>query len=240
MQKKFPLFLLLALLLLGLASCGDGRGETEASHDPAITAVAQAAEPPANSLETEPTPASSLSSLPIDQRDTDTTDTTEPPDSPSQAPAQSSSLPLPSPEINAAPSPPLVSTDTASSAIPTATEEPEVKTEAVALSIYCMDHDVLETTETPWRDGLTVFDLTIELTRVHKIHMEFKGNGTTAYIAGIDNVYEFDNGPGSGWLYSVNGVFQGEGCGQYTLQPGDRVEWQYTLDMGKDLGASTE
>ena len=39
-------------------------------------------------------------------------------------------------------------------------------------------------------------------------------------------------------LYLVNGVSPGYSASEYTLKPGDRVEWVYTCDMGQDVGAS--
>ena len=51
-------------------------------------------------------------------------------------------------------------------------------------------------------------------------------------------MYEFDAGELSGWMYRVNGVFPNKGCSAYTLSDGDVVEWLYTCDLGKDIGAS--
>lgn len=59
----------------------------------------------------------------------------------------------------------------------------------------------------------------------------------SAYIEGINNLYEFDCGEGSGWVYSVNGVYPNYGCSNYKVQPGDSIEWHYTCNFGKDVGA---
>ena len=68
--------------------------------------------------------------------------------------------------------------------------------------------------------------------------MDYRGGqGATAYIEGIDNVYEFDRGQGSGWMYRVNGIFPDRGAGVVPLQDGDRVEWLYTTNLGVDLKA---
>ena len=58
----------------------------------------------------------------------------------------------------------------------------------------------------------------------------------SAYIEGIGNLYEFDCGEGSGWMYRVNGEFPNYGCSRYTLADGDTVEWVYTCDFGADVG----
>ncbi|MGI5912327.1 MAG: S-layer homology domain-containing protein [Syntrophomonadaceae bacterium] len=43
--------------------------------------------------------------------------------------------------------------------------------------------------------------------------------------------------PLSGWLYKINGSFYGVGAGTAPIHDGDLVEWLYTLDGGKDIGA---
>ena len=58
---------------------------------------------------------------------------------------------------------------------------------------------------------------------------------SNAYIAGINNLYEFDYGELSGWIYSVNGVQADVGCGQYLLSDGDKIKWEYTCNLGEDL-----
>ncbi|MDQ0195474.1 DUF4430 domain-containing protein [Paenibacillus wynnii] len=87
------------------------------------------------------------------------------------------------------------------------------------------------------KDGDSVMDLLKRITRKNKIQMEFKGIGPVAYVEGIDNLYEYDKGAESGWMYRVNGVFPNIGAAGYTVKSGDRIEWLYTLDLGKDLGA---
>ena len=58
----------------------------------------------------------------------------------------------------------------------------------------------------------------------------------SAYIEGIANLYEFDCGELSGWMYKVNGWFPNYGCSRYRLTEGDVVEWVYTCDLGNDVG----
>lgn len=85
--------------------------------------------------------------------------------------------------------------------------------------------------------GESALELLKRITRKNKIQMEYQGSKGFAYVEGIDNLYEFDHGAESGWMYKVNGEFPGKGAGSYTVQPGDAIEWLYTLDLGKDLGA---
>ena len=49
---------------------------------------------------------------------------------------------------------------------------------------------------------------------------------------------EFDFASGSGWMYSVNGVFPNYGFADYYPQDGDVVRLQFTLCLGKDVGGS--
>lgn len=87
-------------------------------------------------------------------------------------------------------------------------------------------------------EGENVFELLTRELKRNKIHMEFKNTPiyNSAYIEGINNIYEFDCGELSGWMYRVNGIFPNYGCSGYLLKDGDRVEWVYTCDLGADVG----
>lgn len=87
-------------------------------------------------------------------------------------------------------------------------------------------------------EGESVFDLLKRVCKNNKIHMESSWTPmyNSAYIEGINNLYEFDCGSGSGWMYRVNGVYPNYGCSRYKLKRGDFVEWRYTCDLGKDIG----
>ena len=87
-------------------------------------------------------------------------------------------------------------------------------------------------------EGESVFDLLFREMKKNKIHMEFVNTPmyNSAYIEGIANLYEFDCGELSGWMYKVNGWFPNYGCSRYELKDGDKVEWVYTCDLGSDVG----
>ena len=87
-------------------------------------------------------------------------------------------------------------------------------------------------------EGESVFDLLLREMKESKIHLEFEDTPmyNSAYIEGIANLYEFDCGELSGWMYKVNGIFPNYGCSRYQLKAGDRVEWVYTCDLGADVG----
>lgn len=89
-------------------------------------------------------------------------------------------------------------------------------------------------------EGESVFNLLVREMKRNKIHMEFENTPiyNSAYIEGIANIYEFDCGELSGWMYKVNGWFPNYGCSRYQLKEGDRVEWVYTCDLGADVGGN--
>jgi len=87
-------------------------------------------------------------------------------------------------------------------------------------------------------EGESVFDVLRREMRQAGIHMAFRITPilNSAYIEAINNLYEFDAGDLSGWLYMVNGEFPGVGASQHILAPGDVIEWVFTLDLGRDAG----
>ena len=94
---------------------------------------------------------------------------------------------------------------------------------------------ILEETSLPIAAGDTVYTVLTDAARLHGIHMEASGAQGMMYIHGIGNIYEFDFGDLSGWLYSVNGETFSVGVHQYVLKPGDRVKFNYTLELGRDI-----
>jgi len=101
---------------------------------------------------------------------------------------------------------------------------------------------LLETVELEFNGGESVFDVFRKVLREEKIHFEYVDASAydSVYIEGIGNIYEFDCGPQSGWMFSVNDVYPGLGCSSYTLADGDVIVFHYTCDLGADLGADYE
>ncbi|MCL2855862.1 MAG: DUF4430 domain-containing protein [Defluviitaleaceae bacterium] len=87
-------------------------------------------------------------------------------------------------------------------------------------------------------EGESVFNVLQREMRRHRIHMVSRWTPifNSAYVEAINNLYEFDVGPLSGWMYSVNGWFPNFGASRYLLSEGDVIEWLYTVDLGRDLG----
>ena len=101
---------------------------------------------------------------------------------------------------------------------------------------------ILNPVEISFAEGDTAFDVLQKAVRDNKIHMEFTETPAykSTYIEGINNLYEFDCGKLSGWMFSVNGEFPNYGCSSYKLQDGDEVSWVYTCDLGADVGNKVE
>ena len=96
---------------------------------------------------------------------------------------------------------------------------------------------ILQNMKVEFNEGDTVFDILVKVTRKKGIHMEYRGSGSNTYIEGINNLYEFDGGSNSGWMYSVNGVYPNYGVGAYKVKSSDVIKFNYTCDLGADLGA---
>ncbi len=106
------------------------------------------------------------------------------------------------------------------------------------LSVIPSDGWILTDINAEFTEGESVFDVTKRVCMERKIPFEFTLAPiyNTAYIEGINNIYEFDCGSTSGWLYKVNGEFKSYGCSDCKLNNGDIVEWVYTCNLGKDVG----
>ena len=87
-------------------------------------------------------------------------------------------------------------------------------------------------------DGDTVFDVLKRICSDNGIHLEYTKIAATNnyYIEGINNLYEFDAGNLSGWMYSVNGKFPQLSSSQYAVSDGDVIEFVYSCNIGVDVG----
>ena len=95
---------------------------------------------------------------------------------------------------------------------------------------------ILKETEIEIENGDTVYDVLSEICK--KENILFSAN--MGYIEGIDNIFEMDFGKSSGWIYFVNGESPSVGCQSYKLVDGDKIEWHYTCNLGKDLDIDFE
>ena len=73
-----------------------------------------------------------------------------------------------------------------------------------------------------------------------KMSLSYSGSGDSIYVKGINNLFEYDRGSQSGWLYKVKGTFPGRSCGSYKVKNGDVIEWLYTENLGNDRGTKVK
>lgn len=148
-----------------------------------------------------------------------------------------------------------VAAETSSSLTSSSTEQPKktctilISCKTILLNMNLLDSEkheiipndgiILDKTTVELSDNDTVFDVLKRETKRNKIHLEFSETPmyNSMYIEGIYNLYEFDCGELSGWMYSVNGEYPNVGCSAYQLHGGENIEWNYTCNLGQDLGA---
>lgn len=99
------------------------------------------------------------------------------------------------------------------------------------------DGVILSERQVEFYDGESVFNVLYRVLKENKIHVEFSDNKlySSVYIEGIANLYEFDCGELSGWMYKVNGTTPNYGCSRYKVKSNDVIEWVYTCDLGLDV-----
>ena len=118
---------------------------------------------------------------------------------------------------------------------PTPVPAPEPKKDIITLYVKGKDSVIFPKTEIEFKENQTVFDLLKEVMRKNNIIVEDTGVGSNKYVEGIDNLYEFDHGPKSGWVYFVNGKLMDRSSGQTAINKNDKISWYYTLDLGNDI-----
>lgn len=68
--------------------------------------------------------------------------------------------------------------------------------------------------------------------KIKKDELLFDKNG----FESLDDLGEFDFCQGSGWMYSINGLYSSYGFNKAYVQDGDTVRIRFTLAYGKDIG----
>lgn len=96
---------------------------------------------------------------------------------------------------------------------------------------WAADPVILSVTKVKVKKGMTVYDVLYQACRQNGIHIESSytpGYGSY-YIEGINHLYQFDAGEGSGWTYRVNQRYPNVGCSAYVLSEGDTIVWEYVV-----------
>ena len=105
------------------------------------------------------------------------------------------------------------------------------------LEKYVPDDAVIFSGTVGFDSGESVYDILRRICDENSIQMEasYTPAFSSYYVEGINNLYEFDCGQGSGWMYSVNGVFPNYGCSSYKPVNNDKIAFRYTCELGYDL-----
>lgn len=100
---------------------------------------------------------------------------------------------------------------------------------------------LLAKTKVTFQKGATVFDVLKQICKKKKIQLEYSWTPVynNYYIEGMGQLYEFDCGYESGWVYLVDGKQANYGCSSYKLKGGEEIIWAYTCQgQGADVAGS--
>ncbi|MRG85769.1 DUF4430 domain-containing protein [Salinibacillus xinjiangensis] len=115
-------------------------------------------------------------------------------------------------------------------------EETKSQTQQVTISIEtgAVKGTILSPTKVKINDGDTVLDVTQRIVKEKSIQISVRGSDATAYVEGIDNLYEFDEGPLSGWTVQVDGKSIDKSAGVFSIKPNQTITWRYTTNYLED------
>ena len=103
---------------------------------------------------------------------------------------------------------------------------------------------IIPATRVPFKAYDTIASVTLRLLDAMGYQEEHTGSEKSGfYLAtimgeGTDNVWlgEFDGGLDSGWMITWDDWFINKGASEFYVEDGDVVRWQYTCQLGKDIG----
>lgn len=102
-------------------------------------------------------------------------------------------------------------------------EEPEQKVVYVSVDNYCSKKSI------KFEEGDTPYSV------LKKTGAKVSARNTKygVYVEGINDLFEFDKGDESGWMYKVNGKVIMDSAGDYKLSANDKVVWYYVTEFQK-------
>ena len=97
------------------------------------------------------------------------------------------------------------------------------------LESYAANPVILGSTAVKVKKGASVYDVLLQACRSAGIHLESSYTPAygSYYVQGINHLYEWQAGPGSGWTYTVNGRSVSVGASACKLSDGDVIVWEY-------------
>ncbi len=106
---------------------------------------------------------------------------------------------------------------------------------------------IIGATRVPFKKDDTIASVTLRLLREKGFSASYQGNEYSGfYLKAIGSFSakgryyssfgEFDAGRDSGWMITWNGWFIDQGASAFKVKDGDSVSWQYTCQLGADIG----
>lgn len=106
---------------------------------------------------------------------------------------------------------------------------------------------IISATKVPYKEGEKITHVTKRLLDHLGIRMEYTGTLESGFYLGAicnfelkgtpyDSMGEFDAGVGSGWMITLNKTFIEYGASEFEVKNGDVIKWQYTCQLGADIG----
>lgn len=108
--------------------------------------------------------------------------------------------------------------------------------------------EIIAPTSVPFYKGESIATVTLRLLDSKSIGYSHTGSAENSfYLAAIKNFKagqksiasfgEFDAGSGSGWMITLNNWFINMSTSDFTVEDGDIIQWQYTCQLGADIGS---
>ncbi len=106
---------------------------------------------------------------------------------------------------------------------------------------------IISSTKVPFKKGEKITHVTKRLLDHLGMRMSYTGTLESGFYLGAicdfelkgtayDSMGEFDAGTGSGWMITLNKTFIKYGASEFQVKNGDVIKWQYTCQLGKDIG----
>ncbi len=106
---------------------------------------------------------------------------------------------------------------------------------------------IIRSTRVPFKEGDTIASVTLRLLEENGFMADYQGSEYSGfYLAAIGSFThrgtyyrsfgEFDAGRDSGWMITWNDWFIDQGASEFEVKNGDVVRWQYTCQLGADIG----
>ncbi|AVR00055.1 hypothetical protein OBCHQ24_13890 [Oceanobacillus iheyensis] len=118
-------------------------------------------------------------------------------------------------------------------------KKPEEPSSYVTFSVDARDikGQIVPQTRVERKEGDTILDITRRVLKQKGIQFSVTGSNSTAYVQGIDNLYEFDEGQNSGWMIRLDGALIKQSAGATPVQYGQVIYWFYTTNYLEESGA---